>query len=596
MSSLVADESALSNKWSHLLQPFRDLAENWNINIDRDLESYMQELEDIAAHDTNDLDINFAHAAVIIHGSSAIYSRKVEYLHGLLFDVMEQIDGPNETKSISKPRRQNNTSFNIDLCLEHEISTAKPSQINISPFEEAELLLLTFQSHTEPRIPLLPSAVEAEEGPCALLLDSFLSSMEVCQETGELLFTNWDDSLLLPTTDSQMFLTDQSKFDGGDSYFETIDTTLDDSMLVAVAHGEFSGNNLGNNCSPSRSQDSNVSEPMQSYDSDGESFPDLIPDHVPFDIPVAGESVPTPTSSQQLENSVKRSKKQGKKVSFAQPQKKRSDFWALTLDPNVELTTGLARKCPYAPLKEKKYQYPPVPPTGYDENDWLSPFYTENEVSIVTQKDYINLSELKPLISEFQKRFKEVRQSKVFPFLTDGDVSDDEAGDDSDNDDVSTQSKPPINNQSINFNNSMVFNNSLDVSLNKSLDVSIYNSNNLYENSMSSVNFIDQVSERFDSLTTTALTKKVATWHQQIIPILEQQETKPPFLVQDYVDVLMSKVTKSQDTMTVESVLNDDSQSEIARKFVTLLHLVNSGHVIVGKNESNVVTEVLKLN
>lgn len=35
----------MESKYTHLLQPIRDLAENWNINLAGDLEEYMEELD-----------------------------------------------------------------------------------------------------------------------------------------------------------------------------------------------------------------------------------------------------------------------------------------------------------------------------------------------------------------------------------------------------------------------------------------------------------------------------------------------------------------------------------------------------------------------
>ena len=37
-----------SGRFSHLLQPIRDLAENWNVDLASELEDYMEELDKIS--------------------------------------------------------------------------------------------------------------------------------------------------------------------------------------------------------------------------------------------------------------------------------------------------------------------------------------------------------------------------------------------------------------------------------------------------------------------------------------------------------------------------------------------------------------------
>lgn len=41
------DEEEARNRWAHLLNPIRDLAENWKINIASELEDYLGELVSI---------------------------------------------------------------------------------------------------------------------------------------------------------------------------------------------------------------------------------------------------------------------------------------------------------------------------------------------------------------------------------------------------------------------------------------------------------------------------------------------------------------------------------------------------------------------
>ncbi len=84
------------DRFSHLLKPIRDLAENFSIDLATELEDYLEELEGItiAFHDEASDDsrtLNFAEAALLIRGSSLIYSKKVDYLYELVFKVLDTV-------------------------------------------------------------------------------------------------------------------------------------------------------------------------------------------------------------------------------------------------------------------------------------------------------------------------------------------------------------------------------------------------------------------------------------------------------------------------------------------------------------------------
>lgn len=99
---------------------YRDLNKNWNIDLAQELEEYLDELEhlNIAFDPQDDGDassqqqfsqasiassqataaggngprvMNFAEAALLIQGTSVIYSRKVEYLYALVFQTLAHL-------------------------------------------------------------------------------------------------------------------------------------------------------------------------------------------------------------------------------------------------------------------------------------------------------------------------------------------------------------------------------------------------------------------------------------------------------------------------------------------------------------------------
>lgn len=62
-----ADGELKENRFAYLLQPIRDLASNWDIDIAAELEEYLEELEGItfAIEDVGP-SLNFAEAALLI--------------------------------------------------------------------------------------------------------------------------------------------------------------------------------------------------------------------------------------------------------------------------------------------------------------------------------------------------------------------------------------------------------------------------------------------------------------------------------------------------------------------------------------------------
>lgn len=62
------------------------------MDIANELEQYLNELEMIEiSFDGGETTLNFSEAALLIQGSTCVYSRKVEYLYKLVFQVLDII-------------------------------------------------------------------------------------------------------------------------------------------------------------------------------------------------------------------------------------------------------------------------------------------------------------------------------------------------------------------------------------------------------------------------------------------------------------------------------------------------------------------------
>jgi len=88
------------NRFKTLIQPIRDLSLNWDIDIAEELGDYLEELDHLQITlDTGHSNLNFAEAALLIQGSAAVYSKKVEYLHQLVLNALELITFQKSTRA-----------------------------------------------------------------------------------------------------------------------------------------------------------------------------------------------------------------------------------------------------------------------------------------------------------------------------------------------------------------------------------------------------------------------------------------------------------------------------------------------------------------
>ncbi|BDA41730.1 Condensin-2 complex subunit H2 [Coccomyxa sp. Obi] len=89
--SVLCSQQPEECRFTHLLQPIRDLAANWDINIANELEEYLGVLEQITFSFDGGPSLNFAEAALLIQGSACVYSKKVEHLHSLVYQALNFI-------------------------------------------------------------------------------------------------------------------------------------------------------------------------------------------------------------------------------------------------------------------------------------------------------------------------------------------------------------------------------------------------------------------------------------------------------------------------------------------------------------------------
>ena len=93
-------------RFGHLLEPIRELAQNWSIDIAAELEDYLSELETITISFEDGQQLDFAEAALLIQGSSCVYSKKVEHLYALVLNTLNQLIDKRNDQQQEKPGKK----------------------------------------------------------------------------------------------------------------------------------------------------------------------------------------------------------------------------------------------------------------------------------------------------------------------------------------------------------------------------------------------------------------------------------------------------------------------------------------------------------
>uniref|UniRef100_A0A915HR83 Condensin-2 complex subunit H2 n=1 Tax=Romanomermis culicivorax TaxID=13658 RepID=A0A915HR83_ROMCU len=133
----MEDDIPQDRRIIQLLEPIKDVAKNWNVDITALLESYMQEhdIENIninvlpsqsagsyfassRTQSTRNSLLNFAEAAFLIQGCTQVYSKKVEYLYELTLDLWQSLcKGP----TTARPGSDENDEGRREGAEEHRV-------------------------------------------------------------------------------------------------------------------------------------------------------------------------------------------------------------------------------------------------------------------------------------------------------------------------------------------------------------------------------------------------------------------------------------------------------------------------------------------
>eukprot|EP01083_Nonionella_stella_P071117 190838_1 len=122
-------------RFAYLLQPIRDLAKNWNIDIATELEDYLAELEDLKiSFEGGSTGLDFIEAALLIQGSACVYSRKVEYLYSLLYKTLDFI--AERRKEDKRAKRQRDDPDGADGAEDWEDFFKEAKHLDLGPEDD----------------------------------------------------------------------------------------------------------------------------------------------------------------------------------------------------------------------------------------------------------------------------------------------------------------------------------------------------------------------------------------------------------------------------------------------------------------------------
>ena len=115
--SQMSQFEPLDVKFRALLDPIKDLAANWDIDIADSLTDYLEELDGLRMSLDGQSNLNFAAAALLIQGSTAVYSKKVEFLHQLVQQSLDLIVTKKNCASSGLGRNKNHV---VNTLLDEE--------------------------------------------------------------------------------------------------------------------------------------------------------------------------------------------------------------------------------------------------------------------------------------------------------------------------------------------------------------------------------------------------------------------------------------------------------------------------------------------
>ncbi|XP_062591191.1 condensin-2 complex subunit H2-like [Saccostrea cucullata] len=587
-SSHTQDE--LESRFANLLQPIRDLTKNWDVDIASSLEDYLEELGNIViTFDGGITTMNFAEAAMLIQGSVCVYSKKVEYLYTLVYQVLDLLASKkkqnkqasaegNDDEDSGFDKNEDDEFLSLDDIKEHKSIVLKEDEYgnkNVMPIPQMPLSLIPLEEGEKGANPLL-----SKKGEVLASRNDFKMNTCSVHQSGTLLLDMSHMALLEKT------LSDCISLQGGSL------NTIQEESTEQCTQGMMGRDNV------EEVETNDLPPPdVTMGDNAGDEAEPFEP--APMEDEVDG-AVP-PNNRESLDAQILR-RSERKRVQIV-PPKPVIDHWKM-IDPHdpgnvTERTTkrGKTFKIPdnvddSLTNKRKRKKKPEIkklcPLTQF-----VCQTFTNVEKYPKNPLKTVSFPELdKPFWEEYKRRQALSRKENKAKFAYVEEENEDEKVEQEDfheeDDGAADILLPQMNDENLfdaintvaddmPYSESMK-NNDFGATFDDGLIINDYEElvKHHVEQYLISAQEYAQITE---------LSRRVAEWEEKVIPKLEEEDTHDPFDINKYGSLLIGSLSKESNTAFKE-VVKAKKTYEVCRIFLASLMLANTGNVeIVRRGE-----------
>jgi len=618
-------------QFAHLLQPIRDLAENWMIDIAQELEEYLGEIDLITySFDGAGNSLNFAQAALLIQGSACVYSRKVEYLYNLVYQTLElvslkrkplqsSVDEDGVDKDVNLQKEEDDELLTLDDLRESkDIDLREDDRFSRNRAVLLPRTPVAFWTHLDKSFTSSKVDLVSANGDIIGKRDDFKMNTSIIHDSGALILDSSDFQLmdnnlnLIPRseriwTPSKLAnkIRDnnhQNNQNNQNNNDENNHQRQDDSGF------DFDDNDYGNN------DENNHINNQNNNDENNNNIDNYDDNHLTINRPswqsdtfggfgnrAENESIGgyvDPWAMIDPHQTGAFPEKPFKKARIAKNvEKRRTVLGESQLMNNVNTFLNALQKSQKHAIPKTTIKAP-----LYPEFDYL--FAKENKrrkALIQKEKEQLEIS-----ISRHDSHW--TTKTSISNFDSSGNLDDhvDNFDDDFDNQgpmeyEENYHGNQPINDQN---GNQPFMDDDMDGYTHPIRDEEFLapigleeKDSNQYTDTYEDlcklriINYHAKA-QKYDQELETSLNKRVREWEDKLKPLLHDQDKRPFFDVRAYgqnvIDCFQDKNLKKNDSLSLKEMVGEDPQVfHVVRMFMASLHLANSGNVDIKKEGSN---------
>lgn len=620
-------------KFETLIKPIRDLAQNWNIDVAHELEDYLSELDGIEINLGSKKKLNFSQAALMIQGSTNVYSKKVEYLYRLVNTILDHILKqkriPKEkTNGIRNRKKSEEDLFDSFELLDDQLEDVDENLINLK--EENVMNAINFEKKKTKDLSALysvyaPRNLSYKNMAISEITNYKLMNCEV-DNSGALLLDRTDVELLglIKKQDNLRFLyensnrksitqkpADFSKFDFEDDGDDIMDEGNEQrDVSKALNFNENENEEEKNQSQQEKDLENQIAEDFK-IDEDGDDI----------------------MSDDEEENE--------EDDEYHLNEQKIWEKWE-PLDPH-EKTNALGEDKPFE--KKTKFKIPKVPIEKEDYPLFGISVHRNNILNVLPYKDKVNYTKLHHKEFEYflkyeKMRIRSINASRRKELQLDNEVDDNGIIEDDDiledsGDFLGDDSNVVADEINVHRSDEIIEGNNQDSSeIVHSKDTDIFfdipdeDGDDLEEDLINGERFsfskirysigkfigeeekLKQVTKTYEDLCKEhilkflrntdkflqedSLVKKVDDWKKKIEPILKKMEDLEPFDIPTYTNKVLQSFEHINEKKRISEIYKGGLSTELCRIFLAILVLANSGNCKIDNSEENLSVTLLK--